>query len=244
MTERFSFTKAEDFFGRAIPKLDWTVRNLVEQGTFVVLGGEPKTSKTWATLEIALSVATGRPAFNEPAFECEAPRPVFLFLLEDGEYNVQARMEALASSKGVTEKQLKRMPLHVRCRRPICLDEDADHIIDHINDFMKEHELLQMRKGLIMIDPLRNAHHREENDSGEMRQVMDACLRIRDRTGYSLLINHHFKKIPKNQEESPGNAMRGSSSIYGSVDGIIGMRRIDSDEKNTWKNKNKSHTSQ
>ena len=101
MTERFTFMKADEFFGRLLPKIDWTVEGLVEQGTFVVLGGEPKTSKTWAILEIAISVATGRPAFNDPTFKCSEPRPVFLFLLEDGEFNVQARMEALAGSKGL-----------------------------------------------------------------------------------------------------------------------------------------------
>ena len=157
---RFDFMSASDFFGRSIPKLDWTVKGLIEQGTFVVLGGEPKTSKTWATLEIALSVATGLPVFNDPVFECDEPRPVFLFLLEDGEYNVQARMEALASSKGLTGDRLKEAELYVRCRKPICLDEDASNIIDHIR--LYESTMETKRKGLIMIDPLRNAHHREE----------------------------------------------------------------------------------
>ena len=231
----FEFIRADEFFDKEFPKLDWTVRNLVEQGTFVVLGGEPKTSKTWASLEIALSVASGRPAFNNPDFKT-IPRPVFLFLLEDGEANVQARLSALASSKGMGKDALRMMPLFVRCRKPVSIDEDVHSIIATVRSYMLDLRHLDPRPGLIMVDPLRNAHHKEENDSGQMRHVMDACLKIRNETGFSLMINHHFKKIPKNQEESPGYAMRGSSSIYGSVDGIIGMRKIDCEERNTWKN--------
>ena len=138
LSHRFKFTKADEFFGRTMPKLDWTVEGLIEQGTFVVLGGEPKTSKTWAILEIAISVATGRPAFNDPSFACEKPRPVFMFLLEDGEYNVQARMEALATSKGMFTADLKKMPLYLRCRKPVCIDEDVGDIIDHIKNWSEE----------------------------------------------------------------------------------------------------------
>ena len=233
----FNLIPAKEFFTRKLPNIEWTVRNLVEQGTFVVLGGEPKTSKTWASLELALSVASGRNAFNSPQFETKV-RPVFMFLLEDGEWNVQARLQALASPKGMNTERLSQMPLHVSCRKPMSLDEDAERIISILLSYSEQEirDTGESIPGLVLIDPLRNAHHREENDSGEMRKVMDACLEITRRTGYSLVVNHHFKKIPKNQEESPGYAMRGSSSIYGSVDGIIGLRKIDCGDKNIWQN--------
>ena len=237
--EPIAFERAADFFSKPLPKLDWTVANLIEQSTFVVLGGEPKTSKTWAALEIALSVASGAPCFNQAEFHCNRkPKPVFLFLLEDGKHNVHARMMALAKAKHLTKEHLKAMPLYIRCRKPIDLDLDADDIIAAIKAEMMPMPTYDntMEPGLILIDPLRNAHTREENDSGEMRKVMDACLRIRDETGFSLVVNHHFKKMKKGDEDSPGNAMRGSSSIYGAVDGIIGMRRIECDNKNTWRN--------
>ena len=69
-----------------------------------------------------------------------------------------------------------------------------------------------------------------------MKTVLENCLRITTETGYSLIVNHHFKKMKKGDEESPGNAIRGSSSIYGAVDGIIGMRKVETDCSNTWRN--------
>jgi len=224
---------AREFFSRPPEKLEWSVRNLIEQGTFVVLGGEPKTSKTWAALEICLSVASGTDCFNNFEFTTfRKQKPVFMFLLEDNANNVKARLAALATDKGIAPDDLKDLPLWLRCRKPLCLTEQAEEIIEAV----RWHQTSPQREGLILIDPLRNAHREDENDSTKMKAVLEACLHIRDRTGYTLLVNHHFKKMKKNEEESPGNAMRGTSSLYGAVDGIIGMRKIENDTRNEWSN--------
>jgi len=233
--------KADEFFSRPPRKIEWTIRNLVEQGTFVVLGGEPKTSKTWAGLEIALSVASGSDAFNHDEFTTFGQqRPVFMFLLEDNEDNVQARMTALAAAKGMSVQHLTTLPLFILCREPLDIIDQANEIIRIVKELGVHDEvtpgLLRERRGLIIIDPLRNAHSEDENDSTSMKKVLSECLRIRNATGYSLMINHHFKKMKKADEDSPGNAMRGTSSLYGAVDGIIGMRKIESMERNTWNN--------
>ena len=228
---------AKEFFSEPPKKLEWTVRNLVEQGTFVVLGGEPKTSKTWAVLEMALSVASGTDCFNSFEFTTfHERRPVYLFLLEDNFYNVQARLVALGAAKGLSVDDLKELPLFIRCRKPLNLLEDSGQIIDTVSALQIGDEENGLRDGLIIIDPLRNAHNQDENDSGSMKLVMERCISIRDRTKCSLIINHHFKKMKKSDEETPGNAMRGSSTLYGAVDGIIGMRKIECNERNVWEN--------
>ena len=229
------FIRAGEYFKIEMPKIDWTVRSLVEQGTFVILGGEPKTSKTWAALEIAVSVATGTTCFRYPSFQAlETGRPVFMFLLEDNQWNVAARMKALARSKGINLSKAEAMPLFLRCRKPISIVDQTFEIIKMINDWTTLNP--EWPPGLIMIDPLRNAHSEDENDSGSMKGVMEDCIRMTNQTGYSVVVNHHFKKMKKGDEESPGNAMRGSSSMYGAVDGIIGMKKVETDSSNTWRN--------
>ena len=229
------FVRAGEYFSRPMPKINWTVQSLVEQGTFVILGGEPKTSKTWAGLEIALSVATGTCCFRNPHFKTlPETRPVFMFLLEDNQWNVAARMKALARSKGISDEQSEKMPLFLRCRKPVDIVEEADDIIRMVRTWQVDHN--SYFPGLIMIDPLRNAHTNDENDSGSMKTVMENCIKITNALGYSVIVNHHFKKMKKGDEESPGNAMRGSSSMYGAVDGLIGMKKIETDNNNTWRN--------
>ena len=231
----FKMHNANEFFSIPPKKLEWTVRGLIEQATFVVLGGEPKTSKTWAVLEIALSVASGTDCFNSHEFTTyKEPRPVYLFLLEDGIFNVQARLIALAAAKGISVEDLKSLPLHIRCREPLDLLVDYQSIIDTVNDLTLDSP--PHRGGLVVIDPLRNAHSEDENDSSSMKKVMERCIAIRNQTSCSVVINHHFKKMKKSDEESVGHSMRGSSSLYGAVDGIIGMRKIECSERNTWQN--------
>lgn len=229
---RDKMVRASEFFSRPPRKIEWTVRNLIEQGTFVVLGGEPKTSKTWAGLEIALSVASGTDVFNHYEFTTfRKPRCVFMFLLEDNEDNVQARMTALAAAKGLSVEDLTGLPLYLLCREPLDIEEQATEIIRIVQHYHDD-----PLGGLIIIDPLRNAHSADENDSTSMKRVLSECLRIRNETGFSIIINHHFKKMAAKDQESPGNAMRGTSSLYGAVDGIIGMRKIQSKERNVWYN--------
>ena len=229
------FTKAGDYWGVQMPRIDWTVKSLVEQGTFVILGGEPKTSKTWAGIEIALSVSTGRSCFSNTHFSTlQSGRPVFMFLLEDNHWNVVARMKALAEAKGIDSRRMEHAPLYLRCRKPIDIVDEVADIIYMIKRYKDENP--EEREGLIIIDPLRNAHVEDENDSGSVKTVLENCLHITNETGYSLIVNHHFKKMKKGDEESPGNAIRGSSSIYGAVDGIVGMRKVETDCTNTWRN--------
>lgn len=158
-----------------------------------------------------------------------------MFLLEDNQWNVAARMKALARSKGISRAMLERMPLYLRCRKPVDIVQEADDINDIVNNWVREHGK-GYEPGLIMIDPLRNAHVEDENDSGAMKRVMENCIRITNNTSYSVVVNHHFKKMKKGDEDSPGNAMRGSSSMYGAVDGLIGMKKIETDNNNTWRN--------
>lgn len=230
--KEIEFIPAKKFFSEPPPPLRWTVHHLIEEGTFVILGGEPKTSKTWAMLEIGLAVSSGTKAFGEDGFKTEEPKPVFMFFLEDGRFNIQARLRALGAPRGMNRGDLMELPIYIRCREPLDIESEADEIIDAVKGVIKG---IDDRKGLIIIDPLRNAHTREENDSSAMRKVMDAVIKIRDSTGYSVLLSHHSRKSAKGQEDAPGHALRGSSQVWGAIDGLIGMRKVDSDAPNVWR---------
>jgi archaellum biogenesis ATPase FlaH len=63
---------------------------------------------------------------------------------------------------------------------------------------------------LVIVDPLRYAHACDENDSGEMASVMQACRSLTIH-GATVVLLHH----PAKQEGSTG---RGSTAIRGAVD--------------------------
>jgi RecA-family ATPase len=78
--------------------------------------GRPgEAGKTWAALDLAVSVATGRPWLEHIA--CPSPGPVLVFLGEGGERATVRRIEAIATAKGVDPDQLA-APLQLCFRIP------------------------------------------------------------------------------------------------------------------------------
>jgi AAA domain len=76
----------------------WLVEGLWPADAYGVLGAEDKAGKTFALLDLAVSVATGSPWFN--AFPCPTPGPVTLFLGEGGAAAMLRRLDAILASRG------------------------------------------------------------------------------------------------------------------------------------------------
>jgi hypothetical protein len=82
----------------------WLIQGLWPADAYGVLAAQEKAGKTWAALDLAVSVATGRPWLDH--FACPSPGPVLLFLGEGGERATVRRIAAIATSKGVDPNQL------------------------------------------------------------------------------------------------------------------------------------------
>ena len=208
-------TKASDFMANEPPPMQWLVENLVPANSFVVLGGAPKTCKSWMALDIGISVALREPAFNSN-FNVYKPQAVLFIMLEDAASNIYGRVRAIGQSKMATIEDLKRAPMYFRFHRsldlgdPVAIEWMAHRIKDSIPEI-----------GLIIIDPMRNAHNLDENDSTNIKLLTDNIRALRDITGASVLITHHLRKMSKADKVNPGFALRGSGAIYGAVDGLI-----------------------
>ena len=226
------FIPASTLFTMAIPPMRWAVRGLGEQGGFVILGGEPKTSKSWVALEWALSYASGTPAFDDINFMTPSTQgPVALFMMEDGIANIQARATALARTKDVDPKKL---PMHFRFRQSLDLSNKGD-----LNWCIKALEKIMSKTepGLVVLDPLRNIHTQDENDSKAMTLVTDGIRKIRDSLNASIVVTHHLRKPSKGDTNAPGHAIRGTGALYGACDGLVCMFADHSNKiPDTWVN--------
>src|SRR5688572_2554322 len=77
-------------------------------------GGRGKAGKTWAGLDLALSVAAGLPWLGR--FGCPIPGEVLVFLGEGGERNAVRRLRAIAAHKGIDD--LAALPIRLCDRVP------------------------------------------------------------------------------------------------------------------------------
>jgi AAA domain len=82
----------------------WLIRGLWPADAYGVLAAQEKAGKTWAALDLAVSVATGRPWLDH--FACPSPGPVLVLLGEGGERATVRRIEAIATANGIDPDQL------------------------------------------------------------------------------------------------------------------------------------------
>ena len=82
----------------------WLIQSLWPADAYGVLAAQEKAGKTWAALDLAVSVASGRPWLDH--FACPNPGPVLVFLGEGGERATVRRIQAIATAKGIDPDQL------------------------------------------------------------------------------------------------------------------------------------------
>ncbi len=72
------------------PTNQWRVNKLIPKAGFVILASISGEGKTWVSLEIAKSIATGVPLFGEPGFNTEKGRVLYIDA-ENGNREMQRR---------------------------------------------------------------------------------------------------------------------------------------------------------
>lgn len=224
------FRHAREILDGNFPPAPWLVRSLIADGGTAVIATEPKAAKTWAATEVAIAVATGTPAFGDQRFEARRRRVAY-FYPEDVEVSVRNRLRALSASRGgpqaVRDSGLYAQPKG----REVDLTRDEDVALlvascRRIGDV-----------GLLVLDPLRNVHSGEEDKSDAMAQVMARIRAISTLVGCVVLVVHHTAKSSRDgATRQPGQKMRGSGAIHGSVDSGIYLENLGGDGKTEFYN--------
>jgi hypothetical protein len=207
------FTSFGELIRKTIPPLSWLVQGLITQGAITALSGEPKTAKTWLAIELAVTVALGDRALGE--FACPSPGTVALFLTEDHEANVRARLRGTVRGHGIADG--REPPIHVKARGTLDLSDDGS-VAWLIASARRLGPL-----ALLVIDPLRNTlGSLKEGDNDDMGKVSETLRAIRDVLGCAVIYVHHTaKQTETTAARRPGQRMRGASALHGSYDAGI-----------------------
>jgi hypothetical protein len=200
---------AVDLLKQVFPPAPWLVAGLITRGGTAVAAGEPKAGiKTWMLIEIAISIATGTRAFNE--FYAEQGR-VAIFFAEDQAQSVRNRVRATLAGG---DREIKPGTLLLQPRGEfidVLKDDDLAWLIASARRLGK--------LDLLILDPLRDVHSGEEDKSDSMRDVMRRLRLIGEVIGCTVAVSHHVPKQTKDTAaRRPGQNLRGSSAIHGSID--------------------------
>jgi hypothetical protein len=165
----------------------WLIQGLWPADAYGVLAAQEKAGKTWAALDLAVSVATGRPWLDH--FACPTPGSVLVFLGEGGERATVRRIEAIATSKGVDPDQLADQ-LRLCFRVPRLAAPGAGGELAAI-----QAELAAHPAALVVLDPLYLAAAGASGSNlYDMGAVLQAIQGVCQQAGCALLVVTHWNK--------------------------------------------------
>jgi hypothetical protein len=170
-----------DFLAADIPEPPQLIRGVLYQGSKMVLGGSPKTHKTWTLTDLALSVAAG-----EPWFSMKTTKAKVLFInFEMKPFPFQKRGRAICQSKNI------KMP-----HENIGLWNLRSHVAGYKTLFPRLLERIKKcNYGLIVLDPIYRAYgDTDENAAGAVAMLMNGLEKISAETGAAIVFAAHYAK--------------------------------------------------
>jgi hypothetical protein len=191
---------------------NWLVEGLWEEEGVGVLGGAPKSCKSWLALDFAFSVATGTPALQR--HEVSAPGPVLVFAAEDHPARVRSRLEGLAVHRG---EDLARVPLHLITESALRLDtrRDQDRLARAVGRY---------RPRLLVLDPFVRLHRIDENSALEVSGVLAYLRELQRDSHVAILVVHHSRKAGVGSDQV-GLSLRGSGDFHAWGESNLYLRR-------------------
>lgn len=226
------FVDAETLLDTEYGPTPWLVDGICTEQAVMVIGGEPKTAKTWAALELAIAVSTDTPFLGEFRVKAADGRGAFLFLCEDNPRSVQRRLRSMVKGRGpVLAGWGKR--LAVKALGSMQIDDVAA-----LARYVATVRQSAIRPAVVVFDPLRDLHVNNEDSSTEMAGVYKALRALRTVLGCAVVFVHHAGKATADGEKRRGGQkLRGSSALHGAVDAGLYLtsptRQRDEDKKKT-----------
>jgi len=138
----------------------WLVESLWADEAVGIVGGEPKSCKSFLALDLAVAVASGVPCLRRYA----VPRPgrVLFYAAEDALDVVRRRFEGICRAAGV---ELAELDVQVITAPALRLDQKDDR------ERLAE-TVAALRPRLLVLDPFVRLHRIDENVSGEVAPLL------------------------------------------------------------------------
>jgi AAA domain-containing protein len=192
----------------------WLVEGLWGARSVGVIGGAPKCAKTWLGLDMALSVATGTACLGK--YAVPESGPVLVYLAEDALLVVRERIEGIPARRD-RGLDVANVAIHVITVPVLRLDGDPDRA-----------RLWETTRGLrpklLLLDPLVRLHGIDENNAGEVAQLLAYFRWLQRQLDLSVLLVHHTRKSAAGGVAA-GQGLRGSSDIHAFGDSNLYLRR-------------------
>jgi hypothetical protein len=181
------------------PEQLWLIEPLWAHSAVGIIGGAPKCCKSWLGLDMAVSVASATPCLGH--FAVKNPGPALIFLAEDANSAVRARIEALCAHRRL---DIQRLNLYVITASSLRLD------LEHDQKRLKA-TVAALRPHLLLLDPLVRLHRLDENSAADISKLLGFVREIQRTYDTAIVLVHHASK---KHRAHPGQSLRGSSDLH------------------------------
>lgn len=190
--------------------IPWMINQLWSHKAVGIIGGTPKSAKTWFGLDMAISVASGSPCLD--FFSVDDPGPVLIYLAEDDLSMVRKRIAGICKSR---QLDIESLPLYVITASSLHLDNqvDRDNLVATITT---------LNPKMLLLDPLVRLHNLDENSSREISGLLGFLRDLQRWHSMAVILTHH---VNKKNHGRPGQSLRGSSDLFAWVDSFIFLLR-------------------
>lgn len=160
----------------------YLLRGLWPADAYGIIAAESKAGKTWLSLDLALSVATGGPFLGH--FPVERLGPVLVYLGEGGLRNTYRRFAAIAAHKGIDLRDAQNVEL---VSRPPSLNDPV-----HCTQIAAD--VAATNPALVILDPLYLSISANMGQLNEVGQQLAKIQRIAEDAGAALVVIHHWNQ--------------------------------------------------
>jgi hypothetical protein len=202
--------RAADLNGKE-SKTEWLLENLWAAAAVGIVGGPPKSCKTWLALDMAVSIASGTLCLGR--YKPQHKGRVLLYAAEDSQSTLRRRLHMLAKHRGVTLDSLEIFVITAD-RLRLDLGNDQKRLTYTIKCFKPD---------LLLLDPLVRLHRINENDAGEVSVLLDYLRNLQRQFQLAITLVHHTRK--NCSASQPGQTLRGSSDLHAWSDSSLYLRR-------------------
>jgi hypothetical protein len=181
----------------------WLVRQLWTRQAVGIVGGVPKSCKSWLGLDFAVSVASGTPCLGR--FVVDDPGTALVYLAEDALPLVRDRIAGLCLHRGL---DLASLDLLVITAPSLRLDLAIDQA--RLRATLARH-----KPRLLVLDPLVRLHRLDENSSADVSGLLGFLRELQREHQVAILLIHH---LSKRRRADIGQSLRGSGDLHAWTD--------------------------
>jgi hypothetical protein len=185
----------------------------IPEGGTAAFVGDPETFKTFAAVQLGLAGASGAHWLGMPLGE---PRPFIYVSAEKSRSTVRARLDRMALVGGLNPTPTTPVQIIHRARISFA-DESWMRVVELVRAFGP--------RTFVVCDTLASLAGPgfDENRGADMAVVLSALRRLSD-LGATVVLVHHRNK---HGQGDGGIRLRGHSSLWGEVDGVVEFTRPD-----------------